>query len=402
MSLAESERTILANRNHIRAMLADLVPSAADQARFVAFLLDRCFLIIEAVEDEEEAWSMLATEEETGLTFHSSERSKLSLITAMPRHEQEAAGQIWETCQGLVGSDDLSRLLCHIRALKLRKRSAKPVEKDLAQSFALNKTGIPFMANELHFRSEQLVRLRSARIGVGAPDAQAIAGSLESLWWLEQQLWVPPALHWLGTRSDSDPQTPRFFFALDRLSWLLHIAGVDPTDKERRFLRTLSEIERGGPVDAMTQLVPEPKLIANAITNLRSRTFYAKHYSVLVLRKLTRMLGGDSNVLARATTIEHVLPRKPPKGRTWWRDFRDTDTIASYANRLGNLILLTEADNQRAGTADFATKRRIFAASGQKLALDLAAEHEVWDRRAVEDRTERLIDALCRGFEIKR
>lgn len=400
MSLAESERTILANRNHMRGVILDQLPGDADQLRFATYLLENCFLFVIAVEDEEEAWSMLATEEETGLMFHSSERSKLSIISVMPRYEQEAASNIWAHCQGIVGSDDLSALLCHIRALKLKKRSSKPVEKDLAQSFSLDKTGLTFMKQELQARAETYLKIRNGHIGDEAT-RQAIAPALESLWWMGHQLWMPPALQWLATHGETHAETARFLFELDRLNFVLNIAGTDPNDKERRFHRVVTELSRQNPLSKISSLQIEPKLGATALANLRSRTFYIKHYSHLVLRKLMRMLGADPGPMTREITIEHVLPRRPLDGSSWWREFRDPDTVANYANRLGNLVLLSQTDNQRAGTADFADKRRVFAASGQRLAVDLAASHETWSRRAIEARTEALIGVISGYWALK-
>lgn len=399
MSLAESERTILANRNHLRDMLAELVPQAR-RAEFASFLLDRCVVIVEAVEDEEEAWAMLATEEETGLAFHSSERAKLSLISIMPRAEQEAASRMWETCQGLVGADDLSRLLGHIRALKLPRKSSKPVEKDLAQRFELNRSGMPFIEKELQPRAHQLARLKARTIG---PEQirPAVADALETLWWLEHQLWLPPALNWLSVRGENHAQTARFFFELDRLSWLLQLAGIDPTDKERRYLKVSNEIEKFADTGEMGELVPEPKLIEGALANLRSRTFYAKHYSSLVLRRLSRIMGADPGPSLGGMTIEHVLPRKPPRSRAWWRDFRDAETVAQFVNRLGNLVLLTEADNQRAGTADYVVKREILSGSGQILSVRLAGEYDRWTAQTIESRTESLIRVLLASWNLR-
>ena len=227
IDVSESARHILANRDHMRAMLEDKVRTPQDRSALVQFLLDNCFVIVESVEDEEEAWAILIAEEQTGLPHHSSERAKITLISAMPNREQEEAGALWESAQADVGSEDLHKLLNQIRTLSLRRRSAKPVEKDLSERFRLDRTGIPFLKQELAPRAKLLKTIKERDIGQGAARSE-IKQALDTLYWLDRQHWMAPALHWLAERGPAHRETPLFFRWLDRLAWLLKMSGPIP------------------------------------------------------------------------------------------------------------------------------------------------------------------------------
>lgn len=401
MQLTDSERNILANRNDLRQRIDDeLAP--ADRAELVKFMLERCLVVVKSVADEEDAWTIVSTEEETGLSAHWSERTKVTLISGMPRHEQDAAGRIYERCQGLIGHDEMSRLLSHIRAIKLRKRSAKPIEKDLMQRFALDKGGLGFLETEVKPLSELVARIKRKQLGAGAAD-EHLAVRLETLSWLDNQFWMPPLLYWLSANAAESPVTQRFVDLVERLAWVMKIAGIDPIDQEARFLRLLGDVDRGEGPDAARSLAIEDRLHAALLGNLRARTFYAKRYSGLVLRRISYNVdpaGDRGPVDGDRVTIEHVLPRRPMPGSGWWASFRSADEIGEHVNKLGNLVFLSLPDNQAAGRQEWPEKRAILAASGMHLSVRAARDHETWTRDTIEQRTETLIEALLTPWQI--
>ncbi|MFM1813364.1 MAG: hypothetical protein RLZ98_59 [Pseudomonadota bacterium] len=399
--LAESERYVLDNRNHLKTQLLQLMPEEASRRQLLDFILDRCHVLVVGVADEDEAWSMLAIEEETGLGFHSSERAKLSLIAVMPREQQEEAGRIWDQCQGLVGADALCKMLRHVRAIKQRRRSSKPIEKDLAQAFSLNQDGIGFLRNELLSRSRHYFQLVNLDVGTGAA-RERISERLRTLSWQDYQFWLPPVLHWIAVRGAEHEETAGFIENVERLAWMLRLAGSDPTEQERRFIALLSDIDAKTSPDNMRLLTIEKRLLRAAINNLGSRTFYSKHYSGQTLRLLSLRLGRDPGTVNRTSlTIEHILPRNPLRTSSWRRDFSATE-IGDCVNRIGNLVLLTFEANQALGTADYEVKRKVLAESRLILAEKAAEENEVWTKDVIQARTDALIDVLLEDWRLKR
>lgn len=400
MSLAESERYILWNRNHLRAMLTEHAATPKARSELARFLLSHCHVAVRSVEDENEAWNILSTQEETGLAHHSSERAKVSLIAAMPREEQEDAGLIYEECQGLLGADDLLQLLGHIVVLKRRKRPTHPVEKDLLQLFGLNRSGMAFLKGELLPRAKQLAEIRN-RVLIGCPARVDVSRSLQTLLWLDHQLWVPPALHWIDKKGAGHRDTALFFRRLDRLAWVLKLAGMDPTDQERLLIRLIGEIDECGSADQLPALGISDTLRASMLERLRSRTFYSKRYNGLVLRRISRNLGSDPGPAdGDKVTIEHILPLRAKPG-AWGHSFKTEASVREHAHRLGNLAYLTHHDNLRAGTLDYRAKRKILKQSGFLLSRLAAKEHSDWTADIIGMRTEALINTLISDWQIQ-
>lgn len=400
MDRTPSERNIIANRDHMRAMLSKVAPTPDALRDLALFLIEDCVLIVDEVEDEEEARNLMQREEETGLSPHSSELAKVTILTAVPASEQEEAAGLFEGVQTQLPADDVSHLLAHIRVLKSRRRSSRAVDADLIQRFQINKTGLPFLRNELMPRAAWMVRLNKRQVGEGGATV-AVKRSLDMLYWIDHKLWVPAALHWLSTKGDSHAETELFFARLDRLAYLLKIASVDPTDQENRFIELLNAIDGVDAVEAITPLQIERPLLAAALENLRSRTFYVKRFHSLVLRRISVHLQPDLDpgpVDGENVTVEHVLPRKPEHS---WRQQFPGGTASDYCNRIGNLAFLSLEENNIAGNNDFLVKRLLLANAGGRFVLSArAALESEWTPETILRRGEEMIAVLLEPWQL--
>lgn len=106
-----------------------------------------------------------------------------------------------------------------------------------------------------------------------------------------------------------------------------------------------------------------------------------------------------------AYSVEHVLPA----GRTLakkseWRDaFADDQIRWNYADCLGNLLLVTEEANQRAGQRVWSTKQQTFADDPETSAFALVSEvldAETWSADHIKTRQEALVRESMRIWDI--
>lgn len=393
-TLSESERNIIENRNALRVELASGDYSPEFRRALIGYLADDCCVIVSSLEDEDEAWSLLRTEEETRVDFSKSDRAKFSLLAIAPPNERTECQKIWESCEALLGASDMHALLGHIRLLKRRRLSGKPVEIDIAKEFNVNVAGasLDFLQREMKPAAERLSLLRKA-------GASPIAALAERCAWIDPQLWVPAALLWLAGDHGPD-ETLLFFKRLERLVWMMKIAGFDPTKQNTRIIHLLGEIDRGIPASDMKELEITARLRDAAVFNLRSASFDAKHYAGRVLRRISITLGQDPGPIDRSSlTIEHILPRSFSSKSGWRTHFPSRDAVHLYSHRLGNLTFLAPEDNQRADTLDWDEKQPILARSRFLLSRQ-AAEGEDWTPGRILERTEVLIGVLFKDWEI--
>ena len=397
----DAERNILNNHNQLATTLAELNLAEGEAERLVDFILRRCLLVLEIVDDEDEAWQMLDTEEGTGLDFHASERLKITLISTMPRNEQEAAGRIWESWQSALGDEGITDLLQHLRELVLKRRSNQPVEKDILTRFDLAKNGLAFMQEHFAPVAEQMVALRTGRVGRTSDRAQ-IARCIDHMNWLGHTRWYPPAMRWLHVRGDEDPDTLAFFRLLERKTWLLRIAGADPLEQKRRFNALVQQIRANSSVGQIPELRVDGKMLRAACNSLLSRTFYDKKFSRPVLRYVCELAGADPGYIdGKRVTVEHVLPRSPDHKSQWRRDFGPRAKTSDYAHRIGNLAFLSFEANQAVGNSDYAEKRRYLAESGFAISRE-AASAETWTPEQVMSRGRKMVDLLLEHWDLQR
>ncbi|MGQ0674174.1 MAG: DUF262 domain-containing protein [Hyphomicrobium sp.] len=401
--LSETERNIYDNRETIRAELTS--PGMDDESRraFADFLADGCHVITVVVEDQDQAWELVHIEQETRLEFTEADQAKAILLSAMPATDRVVCSRMWEGCEAHLSASDMHRLLVHIGAMRWRCRvqSSTPIENDIVQHFALEAGGFAFMDQEFVPNAERLGAIRRGGVGSEGRQRAAIATSIDYMNWIDPHLWVTAALKWLGARGEADAETELFFRRLDRLVWLMKIAGDDPGVQETRMFDLCDEIAKWHKVDSMSRLQIEGRMLNAALANLRSPNFAVKHYAGLVLRRLSILLGEDSGPITRdKVTMEHVLPRNPPLHGEWRRLYRTEADVKEFAQRLGNITLLTGPQNQKAGTFDWAAKRAVLAASDFVLSRRASAETD-WVSRTVQRRTEELIALLLRDWDLK-
>lgn len=398
-TLSETERNVIENRNYLRAELSSVEYTPEVRRALVTYLAERCCVIVASVEDEEEAWAFLRTEEETRVDFSKSDRAKFSLLSIVPSPERAECQKVWESCEAILSANDMHALLGHLRTLKRRKNSGKPIEIDIAEAYTFNVAGAgrTFLENTLKPAAERLAVLRRTS---DRKDARKLPALSERLGWIDPQLWVPAALLWLERPRDPE-ETLLFFKRLERLVWMMKIAGFDPTKQHNRILQLLGEIERVPTVSNMRELDMTSTLRDMAISNLRSTSFDAKHYSGRVLRRISIALGQDPGPIDRGSlTIEHVLPRGFAVKSGWRKHFSSARSVKDYSHRLGNLTLLSPEDNQKADTLDWETKRAILSRSPYVLSKRLA-EAADWTPAQILGRTEELIGILFKDWDIK-
>lgn len=398
--LSETERNIIENRNYLRSELTSAQFPPDQRRALVTFLAERCCVIVLSVEDEDQAWTFLRTEEETRVDFSKSDRAKISLISIIPPADRRECQTIWEASEAKLGATDMHAMLGHLRTLKRRKSSGKPIEIDLAESYRFNVpgSGLAFFRNQLGPAAERLAALRQSSAGGGAV-SRDIVQLAERLKWIDPQLWVPAALLWLE-RDRAGAETLLFFKRLDRLVWMMKIAGFDPTKQTSRILHLLGEIDRVGAVEGIKSLDVTQELREKSISNLRSPSFDAKHYSARVLRRISIALGQDPGpVDPQAVTVEHVLPRGYAPRSGWRKAFPTAQSVKLYSHRLGNLTFLSPAENQKADTLDWDVKRPILSRSSFVLSQKLAEKAE-WTPAHILQRTEEMIGILFRDWDV--
>lgn len=388
--LSLSEQHILDNRDWLRTELLRLLPDIADRRTFASFLLDSCWVIVHLADDEDEAWRRLRLDEDTRLEFDAENRAKATLLSIIPRHDRQAAADGWARCEKLLAPADIVALLHHLRAVHIgMRRRKRPVEVDIADHFQMRTAGLAFIDGVLVPQARVLRDIGRCDIG-----NEAARRPLTSLAWLDRGIWSPAALLWQAERGPDDTATGGFYQRLERLMWMLRIAGHDATRQQYRVARILAHLRSRGAPEDCADLDVDRELVDATLATLRSHRFGEKKLAGLILRRVSFAVGEDPGpVDPRHLTIEHLLPKRPARGSDWLHAMRTRERVQSHVNRLGNLTFMNHDHNQEAGNREWRDKRPLLAASRFALSAGLA-DRDTWDGHAIDERTERLVAAL--------
>lgn len=379
----------------------------AKRTALATFLINDCSLVVICVDTAEEALAMYAVENETREAHNPSDEAKQALTTIMAASDHDEAQRIWDEWQGRLGAANFMGLLNHIRTLHpaTGSRAAEPLPEALIHAFDLDQPGQgAIFMREVAERARHTEMLRAgAAVSAAAGARGGLRNALPAtLFWLDHDFYMAPALAWLAAHGDKHPETETFFRRLDADYWVALIAGTPPTKQLKLQKSLLADIGPSGRLVQLTQIVLDPETLAKALARLRSRTFAKKHsFCPLVLRRLDCILGTDFKVLGEefSGTVEHVLPRRPADGSAFKRAFPAKADVEEWCDRLGNLVLLPSKDNQRNGNSDFDVKRRVLKGSANALARDAGAAG-TWNKDTIRERTDRLIGLIAQDLGI--
>lgn len=396
--LSETERNVIDNRDYLVAKLDHRDIPKPKLRELLRFLTESCFVSVSIVHDENEAWKFLQIEEDTHHRFSLTNRAKSTLLGIVPMREREECRRIWELAEEKLGSEDMFNLLGYLRLLLTRKPSDKPLDTELSQIGAFKTNGLAFMKTVLEPAALRLHLLRRLETGVPG-DKPRLATSVEQLSWIAPHSWLPVGMLWLE-KNGSSRDTVKFFVRLERLMWMMRLAGVDPAQQQKKLLKLLGSIDKGLTAGDIPELEISKEIRDDALASLRAPTFDARRYAGRVLRRIAAHIGNDPGPIHSTNcTIEHILPCGFLEKSGWRHDFKSSKVVKSYSHRLGNLTFLTGEQNNLADSKDWDAKRAIYETCDFEITRELISV-ERWDQKAIDARTERLIRLLFDAWEL--
>lgn len=389
------ERNIILNRDWLVERLATM--SAPARHRLAEFILQRCFVTVSAVEDEEDARIIFAVSQTTGLRLGPVDLFKADVLSALKPQSRRECARIWERCQAEVGPESFQELLGHLRSLMTRRLKRDLMELELWRSFRLDRHAEAFVRRELPMRVGQLKRIDAASLAQ-TPRYQPANRRLQYLGWVTHRGWVPPLLHWLSTHDEEPAGLVDFLVRLERLAYYHMIVGTDGDERDRRYLRIISDIDNGRSFQAGSSLALSATEVRQMREALGGPKLVKRRLKVNLMLRINGALEGDETPRSTpAGTLEHVLPQGPARNGAWALAIPDPAEHARLKHSLGNLSVLTESENAAADNRDYASKRPILAASPFVISRRLAQAPE-WTAEAIDARTLELIDVLMRSM----
>jgi hypothetical protein len=378
----------------------------AERTRFATWLLDEVSIVRVRVSEYSVAYKVFQSLNQRGkqLNDHDILKSALLERAGVTPHEAIEHSVKWNEYTSRLGDKGFADMLKQVRAIYDRNQVGELVD-GLMQSIMQRMTVANFLEEKLpRFVDayDALINGNTEAIRLG-PEAMRRLTFLRSI---HHESWRAPAILFLvnSMGGKDDRIAGRFFWALDRLAYTLQYSVRDRDVRHRRYRRVLDAmIDRPDRMfDADSPLMLSARDKTEMVERLRGRFPNFKQRRALLMRFSGAVPGGEALDPEADTTVEHILPRTPPKGSDWydeWAKAKDRDELTEC---IGNFTLLTHAENQEADTQSFGDKIALYFRTGKPsyaLSNDLKGR-KTWTPDDVRQRRDALIDNLKRDWEL--
>jgi len=391
--LPDSDGNIINNRDVLRRRLSGLTPETC--RRLAEYVLSGCMLFIIEVENREIAQLLFTKMHNTGIRPSSSDIFKAQVLGAIEDDNRDAAHASWELLEATLGSDRIGMLLHQLVVIADRKQPESPIEQRLDEIYGL---GDPvkartFVKTRIAPVGNHLARVVAAQLG-SQDGASPMVRQLRYLSWVRHgEMWLPPTLHWLDCHGDDEAATLDFLRRIEALAWMLMIRAVEADKRDRRYMTLIDEISAGKAMEPGGVLTISTEERDDVRRILTGPNFIRRKYKQFLLLRIDAAMRGDGEALPPPIgTIEHIYPNRPAADSRWQRDFKGP-RASVLRQMLGNLTLLTMAEQDVVKNADFDEKRKTYRRSQFHTTRRLD-EHDGWTPADVEARTEALVDLI--------
>ncbi len=361
-NLSPQEARVVEVRDHLHEALRDFDP--AQRRRLADFLLDKCHVVMVSTTGIDRAHRIFTVLNARGKPLARNDILKADLLGGVPPEAMKDATRIWDRAESRLG-DEFETLFSHIRIIYAR--SSSQVISGI-RSIAAEAGGSQiFIERVLHPAAGVFDDILKSR-HEGSAHSPRISSLLTYLGWLKGHSdWVPPVMLWWLGKGKDPAELAWFLGALDRLAYGLRILGHGAKRRASRFGAVVHAIRNGrdlksaaSPLDLARD---ELRSIHHNLRDLHARS--APMAKLVLLRLNDHLAGSPQNVPFEDLSIEHLLPRKPGINSPWRECFPDPAERDRHTESLGNLVLVTKTQNDKAGNLDFARKQDVlFKAAG--------------------------------------
>ncbi len=391
--LPDSDGNIIINRDVLRRRLRELTPEAC--RKLAEYVLSGCILFIIEVESREIAQLLFTKMHNTGIRPSSSDIFKAQVLGAIDDDNRDAAQASWELLEASLGSDRVGMLLHQLVVIADRKQPDGPIEQRLDEIYGLGDAvkARDFVKTRVAPVGNHLARVVAAQVA-GQDAVSPMVRQLRYLSWVRHgEMWLPPTLHWLDRHGDDHPTTLDFLRRIEALAWTQMIRTVEADKRDRRYMTLIDEISAGKALEAGGALTITAEERDDVRRILAGPNFIRRKYKQFLLLRIDAALRSDGEGLPPPVgTIEHIFPNRPAADSSWQRDFKGKEASV-LRQMLGNLTLLTTAEQDIVKNSDFAEKRNTYRQSLFRITRRLD-DRDGWTPADVKARTDALVDLI--------
>lgn len=388
------EQRILDVREHFASEL--VLRSSDELAGIVHYLRSACSVAVITTRNIDRAHRIFTVLNNRGRPLARNDILKAHVLGLIPSASQDAYTHRWQALERRLG-DRFEELFSHIRTIAGRSR-----ERIIA--------GVGDLIDE-HGGAERFFddvlepygALQSAIIRGEGPTPLA-SRYITYLGWIGSSDWMPAAMLWWRTCNGAPDQLETFLRRFERLAFCLRLLGIGADKRLSRFNSVLAAIRSGrldAPDNPLDLTREELRNIAHNLRGLHTRSQLT--CKLLLLRLNDELAGAPQCLDPQLYTVEHILPQRPNRNSAWRKAFPKSEEREASTHSLGNLVIITRRQNDRARNLELDRKLAVYFAPEYQPVPHITRDIETigaWGPADVRAREDRLLAAVDRLWSI--
>jgi hypothetical protein len=355
-TLADAEERLLDVRDHFMRELASF--DETDRRRLADYLCDQCHFVVVLTRDIDRAHRMFTILNERGRALQRNDILKAELLKNVPADRVAAALEKWDKAALLLGANfetffshvftiygrDDSKIIAGVRRTIDEVGGADTFLRDVVEPLSKAYSTV-LNAADVNLNLDPEVRRYLVYLGR-----------------LPEGDWAPAAILTMHQYAD-DPERARLLLKeIDRLVHLLRVLCIGTGKRVRRLSNVVQLVKSRSPVRpgegpfALTR--DETRNIGYHLRSMYRRD--AQVCKQLLLRLNDELTRSATVLDPKDYSVEHVLPQRPGATSEWRRWFADAEEREMCTESLGNLVAVTQRQNDRARNQEFHRKREIY------------------------------------------
>lgn len=320
---------------------------------------------------------------------------------------REKAARAWEESEDRLGRTRFAQLLDMLPLLVSRERTKQPGNLiEWREHVFRNVKPETLLLTLLPIYAGIMEELLSGEIQADCDDQEdrrALAETnmlLKGLLHLQDRHWLAPAINMVNAKREQPKFLLRFFRGLDRLAYTFFLGAMRHDDRAERFALVVAAGVDPVLLDGAFALDADER--AGVIDRLREPFGRDSWRRRAIATRINAALAGGRNFnQGEDISVEHVLPTNFCAA---WENLGWKPEAARFCSELiGNFVLITAAQNNRAGQKALAKKLAIYfetdGAPVHALTEDVRGVTE-WTETRVQERTEAFARALLKTWDI--
>ena len=336
---------------------------------FVAFLLQRCYLVAVSTPSQQSAFRVFSVMNSRGLDLQPTDIIKADIIGQLSTDmERDEYNERWEDMEVELGRGGFNDLFTYVRMIYAKEKAKKSL-LDEFRTHVLSEVAEPdvLIGDILEPFANALATVRTANYEA-ISHAEEVNTYLRWLNRIDNSDWMPVAILFLSRNRNEPEYVAWFFCRLERLAAFMHVCALNINERIERYNIVIEAVEGehdfSSPVEAVELTDIEKSRMLKALDgNIYELTPRRRNY--LILRLDAFLSDGGASYDPSVLTIEHVLPQTVNDNSEWATLWPDEQARKDWVHKIANLVPLNRRRNSQAQNYDFGKKKSAYF-SGKK------------------------------------